>query len=226
MYKKYIFSILIFLLLFIPQTVFANSLHFETQEGDKYTVIDIEEDGDFSFRSKINAMSSSINSTLKKKEIKELVDIFEKDIIKDDELPYKGKVYLNTLTDSQNAYILSYCSDTECKTYFSDSHIMYTFDELENGEIGKFMENQMKGIFKIIIIIFAVVGVGTLLIPLVIVIGVIKMSSRGNTRKSIQVKEIENRINPTIDKKPKYKQTSKRKRDPWIDNDKDDPFSL
>ena len=213
MNKKYILGIVMLLFIFMPQIVFADSIYFETKEGDKYTIIEVNEDGDFKFESKINAMSSTISSSLKDSKVEELIDIFKKDVIAEDEISYKKNPRLNNLTDSETSYVLSYCSGLDCKTYFSDSHLMYTFEELENGEVGLFMESEIKNLFKIVLIIIAVVGIGILIIPFIIVISIISIAKK---QKPIEYNETSN---------IKDKQKTEKKIN-LSSNNNDDPFSV
>ena len=50
---------------------------------------------------------------------------------------------LEKLTDSPESYVLNFCDNKDCKTYFSNERPLFTVGELENSEIFNILETEI-----------------------------------------------------------------------------------
>lgn len=229
MTKKIFGFFLIFVLLLIPQTVFADTVYFETIINARSLEIDVESDGSFEMKATDGPSNTSFNLKIKKDTAEKLIDFFKDNKKEEDAYHYTGYTKLNTLTKSNEAYVLSICENSNCKTYFSDEEPLFTIQELENSEIFSILEAELESFLEKVI--FIVIGVVLFIMIIFIVIIIIVISKVRHRKKKIYASnrqtniQQDNYINKIKETPNNRERTSRNNQNPWSNND-DDPFSV
>jgi len=233
--KKTLLFFILIILLMLPQTVFADSLYFETRIEEHTLKLNIN-DGDLDMKASDGIYNSSYSLNFGEDSVQPIFDFFDKNLKPEDEVDYIKYPNLEKLTDSPESYVLNICNDKNCKTYFSAEKPLFTIEELENSEIFNVLETEIETFLEKVISIIAIIMIIVLVSPIFIfVIVIAKLSQRKNKNYTVKTTETskKNELLNQLQQIAKEKESrnignkpSKRKRDPWTDNDKNDPFSL
>lgn len=205
----------------IPQTAFADSVHFETKINRHYVNFVIDEDGQFTSEGTDGRNSSSLTINVKENTTKEVISYLKKNIMSEDRTNNIQDKTLRDLTRSNYAYLLTICEDSSCESYFSDEHPLLTIEEIENGGLYTPIETALEetitsaattvfGIMKFAM--YVIIGI-PILIAFIIFFIKIKKAMNPNNQNAANNRYIK-------------ENNSSQKRNKKFHRNNDDPFSL